>query len=282
MWQREMADTRRGKFEIFTRGEGSPLCITHFYSEFNERGYYFADAFTGHFKVYLINLKEAGKSCKADSERELGMEETCKDLESVRGALGIEKWGFAGHSAGGMLGLVYAAIFPRSLTKILIGGASASKDYMKHEGSMYSPKSPLNKRLKALFSILKSPSSAKEERAKAMREWTEMSLYRPEKFEDYFSRPSSGRVVQKRLDYFSFHELPNYDIREKLKHVPVPAFIYCGKYDAQCPLPFSEEIHRLLPDSKLFVFNQSNHVPFLEEEDLFKEMVRQFAELGNA
>lgn len=49
------------------------------------------------------------------------MTETIKDLEAIREALYINKWGFAGHSTGGMLALVYATEAQESLTKIIVG-----------------------------------------------------------------------------------------------------------------------------------------------------------------
>ena len=67
------------------------------------------------------------------------MTETIKDLEAIREALYINKWGFAGHSTGGMLALVYATEAQESLTKIIVGGA-ASKEYASHKDSIYCSK----------------------------------------------------------------------------------------------------------------------------------------------
>jgi pimeloyl-ACP methyl ester carboxylesterase len=276
MWERMFISTSRGKFEIFTQGKGEPVCITHLYSEFNELGYYFADTFVSQFKVYLINLKEAGNSCKAGIEDELSMKETSKDLEAIREALNYNKWCFAGHSTGGMLGLIYATMFPKSLTKLLVGGATATRRYMEHKGSIYSARSPLNKKLKKIFAVLKSPDSTTEERRNANREWTNMSLYNIERWDEYFKKPSSGKVVQKRLDYYSFNDLPNYDIQNELYQVTIPTIVYCGRYDAQCPLVFSEEINAGLKNSKLYIFEKSNHVPYLEEKEKFLQMVSDF------
>ncbi|WP_409276194.1 alpha/beta fold hydrolase [Neobacillus sp. SCS-31] len=277
MWQRELISTVRGTFEVFVCGSGEPLCITHLYSEFNERGNYFADMFTQSFKVYLVNLKEAGYSIKVYNDKELSMEETVLDLEALRSALNIEKWGYAGHSTGGMLGLVYASSFSDSLTKVMVGGASASRGYMEHSGSIYCGNNPLNPRLKELLSIIKSAESSREERMKAGREWTEMSLYDPGKFEEYFSKPSSGKVVQKRLDYYSFTELSAYDMRERIRQIRIPAMVFCGEHDSQCPVDFSKEIAELIPNSKLYIFQKSNHVPFLEEREEFQKMVGDFS-----
>ncbi|WP_409250601.1 alpha/beta fold hydrolase [Bacillus sp. SCS-153A] len=280
MWKQRVIKTERGDFEIFEAGDGEPLCITHLYSEFNERGYYFADRFVNHFKVYLVNLKEAGNSSSAREEEELSMSETSKDLEAIRKALGCDTWSFAGHSTGGMLGLVYAANHPSALKRLMVGGASATYKYMEHRDSIYSYKNPANKRLKEIFSILKSRESTREERAQAGREWTEMSLYDPSRFDEYFSKPSSGRVVQRRLDYYSYTELPTYDIRKIISMIKTPTVVFCGRYDSQCPYEYSEEIHQLVPNSIFYTFERSNHSPHLEEKERFLEMVKEFTHLG--
>lgn len=280
MWKQEFIETSRGRFEIFIKGDGIPLCVTHLYSEFNQLGNRFADVFTDYFTVYLINLKDCGNSCKAISENELGMKETVEDLEEIRKNLNLEKWSFAGYSAGGMLGLYYVTRHPESITKLLVGGASASKDYAKNEKCIYSSKNALNKKLLEQITILNNPQSSKEERIKAKRVWEEMSLFRPENLDSYFSKPNSGKTVSNRLEYFSKTDIANYNIKRDLINVFTPTFVCCGKFDTQCPMEFSIEIHNLLPNSRIFIFEESNHYPYIEEEQIFREMVIEFATLS--
>ncbi|MCM3742178.1 hypothetical protein M3210_18245 [Oceanobacillus luteolus] len=140
---------------------------------------------------------------------------------------------------------------------------------------MYCPESPLNKRVLEILEILKT-SNDREERRNAGVEWSNMSLYRPEKRNEYFQKPSSGKTNGKRLDYYSYTELPTFDIVDQLKHITVPVFVYSGVHDAQCPIVFSEEIHSNLHNSVLYKFSYSNHSPFLEERETFDEMVAPF------
>lgn len=224
----------------------------------------------------MVNLKEAGHSCKVNHNAELSMSEAANDLEAIREAVGLKQWAFAGHSTGGMLGLVYAILFPGSLSKLMTGGAAARRGYMEHGGSMYCPSSPLNKRLIEIFTILKSPDAAIEEKRAASRDWSDMSLYDPSKRDEYFSKPSSGKVVQKRLDYFSFRELPYFDLLGELSNIVTPTIVYGGRHDAQCPFVFSKEIYEGIRNAKLFVFEESNHMPYLEEKDKFAKMVEYF------
>ena len=273
-WKQKMAITDRGTFEYFVAGEGPPLCITHYYSSFTDKGNYYADMFCECFKVFLINLKDSGNSDKANKELDLSMLESVRDLEEIRKSLHLPSWSFAGHSTGGMLGLLYAAHYSENLESLIAVGAAASDDYMRHEDSIYCGTNKNNKRLKEIFTILRD-SESKEAIANASREWTELSLHHPDRWDQYFSRPSSGRTVQSRLNYYNKH-LKNYDIRSLLSHIHTPSLIMCGRYDAQCPVSCSEEIHRLVPESTLVIFEDSNHCPHLEEPELFLETVLSF------
>ena len=279
MWEKQIVETVRGSFEMFTKGSGEPLCITHLYSEFNNLGYYFAEPFVNNFKVYLINLKDAGNSCKANVDEELSMVESVKDIEAIRESIGLKHWGFAGHSSGGMLGLVYAILFSNSLSKLMVGGATATKRYMEDDGSMYSPRNPLNMRIKEILFILKSSDATIEQKRNANRDWTNMSLYKPEKRNEDFGKPSSGKVLTRRKDYFSYNDLLNFEIQKELSKIRNPTFVYCGRHDAQCPLLFSKEISAGIIHSKLYIFEESNHLPYLEEKERFHQMILEFKKI---
>jgi len=273
MWKQEFVDTERGIFEIFIKGNGHPICITHFYSAYNIKGNTFANPFTDHHTVYLINLRGAGNSAKEQSKDDFSMKETVKDLEAIRRALEFDQWAFAGHSTGGMLGLVYAIQAPEALTKMTIGGAAASNQYMYHPDSIYCKGNSNNERLIEILTLINNAETPIEMKKSLGREWTSMSIFLPEKYDEYFNKPNSGSNVPARLDYYSYTELPNYDIRSQLPIITVPTIVFCGIHDAQCPYVFSQEIAKNIPNTRLFTFHYSNHLPFTEEPEKFEEMV---------
>ncbi|MEC5424724.1 alpha/beta fold hydrolase [Virgibacillus sp. C22-A2] len=273
MWKQYLIETSRGIFEYFQKGNGNPLCVTHLYSEFNTKGNTFALPFTENYSVYLINLKGCGESDKAEQDSEYSMSETVKDLEAIRDALEIQKWGFAGHSTGGMLALKYTTMAEESLTKIVAGGLCASAEYMYHPGSIYCKDNPNNARIKEIINLLDSSETPIEERRALNKEWMLMSIFNPNQYEEIMNRPNSGKVVSPRLNYFSYKELKTYDLRKILSNVSIPAFIYCGRYDAQCPHEFSKEAADLMPNATMTTFELSNHNPFVEEEEEFKKFV---------
>lgn len=275
MWKQRFIETNRGAFELFERGEGAPIAITHLYSAYDEKGNAFALPFTDHYKVFLINLRGAGNSVKAEYEDQYSLDETVLDLEAIRLALNLEKWAFAGHSTGGMLALKYAILKPNSLVKIIAGGAAASVEYGEDPSSIYCPRNPNFERIIEIMDSLNDEQTPIEERRKMSREWALLSFYKEENFEKSLKKPNSGRTVGERLTYFREVECQTYDLRDELPNVQVPAYIYAGKYDAQCPHKFGVEIAALLPNATFKTFEESNHSPFFEEEERFKTFVKK-------
>ena len=273
MWKQRFIDTNRGTFELFEKGEGEPLAITHFYMAFNDKGNWFANPFTKHYKVFLINVRGAGNSPKVTEDEQMSFTEIIKDLEAIRSALQIEKWAFAGHSTGGMLALQYATDAQASLTKVIAGCTAASKAYASHPDSIYCSENKNFQRILAIMESLNNPDTPQQTRSELSFEWALMSFVQEEKLRQALTIPSSGRTVGRALDYFRKVFVKTYDIRDQLASISIPAYIFGGKYDAQSPIEFTYEIAELISSSQLTVFEHSNHNPFVEEVDLFESFV---------
>ncbi|WP_406686633.1 alpha/beta fold hydrolase [Rossellomorea vietnamensis] len=274
-WERKLLHTSRAVFEIFMKGEGDPLCVTHHYSEFNETGDYFAETFTGTNQVFLINLREAGGSDKAHESYQLSMLETIFDLEAIREALGLPHWGFAGHSTGGMLGILYGIHFSKSLDfSVIVGGAA--REYMTFsEDCIYNEVHPDFSRMQDLIEALKQSDLSLEERKALSVERTKLSLHKPERYRELFSLDIHKGMSAARMNFF-IRELQIYDVTRKLEFIRVPTLIMCGRFDVQCPLKYSIEMSEGVPDSRLVIFERSNHYPFLEEAERFRDEYELF------
>ncbi len=214
MWIQRLIDTERGTFELFEKGTGEPLAVTHLYSAFDERGNTFSQPFTEHYHVYLINLKGAGQSVKVEEELEYSLDNAVFDLEAIRTTLGLEKWAFAGHSTGGMLALKYAIYAQASLTKIIAGGAAASYEYGQDPASIYCRENPNFKKIVEIMDALNNSDTPIEARQKLGYEWALMSYYSEGKLQAALKKPNSGKTVGPRLDYFRKVDYPAYDVRD--------------------------------------------------------------------
>ena len=271
-WIRQYVSTERGNFEIFISGKGLPVCVTHNYSEFNETGDSFAETFTDNHKVILVNLREAGNSAKAIEPYQMSLIEAVLDLEEIRKVLGYEKWIFAGHSTGGMIGILYGIHFSNSLNSLILVGTSAREYTLSSEDCIYNPDHPKNKRMLELLSFLKVETVSESDKELLTKERTKLSLYNPGNYDEYFSPHIKKNISSKRLDFFN-RELSIYDVTRQLEKITTNTLIICGRYDVQCPIQFSVEMSQLIPNNNFIIFEYSNHYPFLEERDKFKDRI---------
>ena len=181
-YEQRIINTERGSFETFISGKGKPLCITHLYQEFSINGSIFAECLSSFYKVILVNLKQAGKSSKARNSNELTMYETVKDLDSIRTELGYSTWSFAGHSAGGFLGLTYATSKPEVLDSLILCDTSASKEFLSSENCLYNFKTGQHrKEVTKIFLTLMLPFVSENKKRIANKKLIKLSLYKPEK-----------------------------------------------------------------------------------------------------
>lgn len=271
-WATKIIETSRGNFEVFVKGEGNPICVTHHYSEFNNTGDYFAESFTDTNKVYLVNLKGAGNSSKVNEAHELSMFDAVYDLEAIREALGYAAWTFAGHSTGGMIGVIYGIHFSKSLSSLIIVGSAARKYANSSPECIYHPDHPQFERMQQLIEKLKQPNLSTSEREQFSKERTKLSLYHPDKYEEYFSLGIHKQMSASRMNFFIREEMI-FDVTRELGKISAKTFILSGRYDVQCPHSFSVEMNELIPKSHLFVFHESNHYPFLEEKWRFQQVL---------
>ncbi|MBC6975399.1 alpha/beta hydrolase [Bacillus sp. Xin] len=277
MWKQQPLHTKRGIFEIFIKGSGEPLCVTHHYSEFNESGDYFAESFTSTHQVFLINLRNAGHSAKATTEHELSMSETIEDLEAIKESLHLSAWHFAGHSTGGMLGLLYAITYPASLQSLVVVGAAAS-NYTATPDCIYHPAHPKFQYMQDIIEELKLPHLTPEVRSALSAKRTTLSLYKPENYEIYFSKPIYKTMAVSRMNAFA-KEYSQFDLRDRLSSITTRTLIICGNHDVQCPVQYSIEIEKKITDSIFILFEYSNHYPFLEESNRFMSIIETFYKL---
>ena len=69
-----------------------------------------------------------------------------------------------------------------------------------------------------------------------------------------------------------------YDARPRARQVSCPTQILWGREDRLLPLRMGEELHRLIPQSRLTVWDRAGHGPMIEYPERFNELVATFAD----
>lgn len=76
-------------------------------------------------------------------------------------------------------------------------------------------------------------------------------------------------------EFFMTGNLLNYDHTARLSEIDIPTLFTCGRYDEATP-ETTAWYQSLLPGSELVVFEQSAHLPHLEETESYLQTLRNF------
>jgi pimeloyl-ACP methyl ester carboxylesterase len=74
----------------------------------------------------------------------------------------------------------------------------------------------------------------------------------------------------------SLDALTSYPIRDRLGDIKCPTLIVWGPKDMLVPVKDSHEFDRLIPDSRLLIYDDTGHVPMLERPERFNRDLREF------
>jgi L-proline amide hydrolase len=71
--------------------------------------------------------------------------------------------------------------------------------------------------------------------------------------------------------------LTGWDITDRLTEIRVPTLLVSGRHDEATPLIVGQ-IHERIPGAQWTIFEDSSHLPHIEEHEAFLERVEEFLE----
>lgn len=224
-------------------------------------------------QMIFVDHRGNGRSSRTD-ERTYTIEQMADDLEGLRTYLGLGPVMVLGQSFGGMVAQVYATRYPQSVSKLLLSNTTPSMQFWDEAQEMADRMATPEQ-----LAILPALFNGEIESQQAFDDWwaTCMPLY--------FRNPDDKVIaaVEDRMtgafevaNYMMANEIPKYDVREALPSVTIPTLVLAGKHDWVTPLTQSQLMDQLLPNSTLVVFDDSGHMPHIEENDKYVAAVRDF------
>lgn len=196
------------------------------------------------------------------------------DLEALRQKLNLGKIILLGGSYGGYIALEYALRHPENLHALILrdtAGSNRYKDTSKQKAM--SSSFPMDKeRLDRLFAgQMTSNEDFRESYAMIQ------PLYTVERDETKEARRLAAIPFRYETHNWAFsRNQTGFDLTARLPGIQIPVLVTVGRHDWITPLEASQELHRLLSNSELVVFEHSGHSPQLEEPERFISVVRGF------
>ena len=264
--------------EVFytTNGQGRPMLLMHGGSGLDHT--YFRpwlDTLSDQVQLIYYDQLGQGRSTRPQSYKGISMSTWADEADALRASLGHERIILLGHSFGGFIAQEYALRHGEHLDGLILCDTAPVVDYQ--DVIMANAQSRgTSEQVQAVIAGLSAPVA---DDASFRQLWTTiLPLY----FNKY--DPKVGAKMDEATEYSAgaFNQgmgvcLPTFNVLSRLGEITVPTLVMAGRHDwITPPTQGAERLHAGLPNSKLVIFEESGHFPFIEEHDKFVYAVRDW------
>ncbi len=205
-----------------------------------------------------------------------------EELETVRKALGLECLHILGQSWGGMLAMEYSLRKPKGLASLVLADSLASIHQWVNEANRLRAELPRDVQ-RVLLEHEEAGSTDDPAYEEAMMVFYRRHLCRLDPWPDCLNRtfeklnqdPEVYHTMFGPSEFYVTGGLRDWDIVDRLPGIEVPTLILSGRYDEATPV-IAETIHRGIAGSVRVLFENSSHMPHLEETEKYLNIVTGF------
>jgi pimeloyl-ACP methyl ester carboxylesterase len=259
------------------RGSGIPLICLHGGPgpDHHMWGDYL-DPLADRFRLLLIDQRSQGRSAKAPPET-WTFPQMATDVSMLAEALLLEQYAVLGHSFGGMVALQHAVDYPGAAAATIVSNVVPSARYL----------APHVQASIATF----EPAEMREQ---VMQAWAaEAQVVTPADLEDLWLRmmpfqfrdpfdPRMAEFMERGAGVVYAPDVVRHfasfpiEVEEQLPNVTQPVLVIAGRHDRTCSLEGAQSVAERVPDAELVILEDSAHMTFVEENDRFVSVVREF------
>ncbi|HLZ57135.1 MAG TPA: proline iminopeptidase-family hydrolase [Ktedonosporobacter sp.] len=230
--------------------------------------------------VIFFDQLGCGKSERPDDQTLWQRTRFVEELDQIRRALNLGQIHLFGHSWGTMLAIDYVLTRPDGIVSLILASPALSIPRWLKDMERYRRSLPLD-----IQHILEQHESngttdSKEYQQAAM-EFYQRYLCRLDPWPEPLERTIAGEgtnvytTMWGPSEFFMSGNLLDYDATPLLDKIYIPTLFTCGRHDEATP-ETTAYYHSLLPQSKLAIFEQSAHMPHLEETERYLQIIRNF------
>ncbi len=264
---------------VVERGTGHPVIVLHGgpgldHHEFAD----YLDPLTDEFRLLLVDQRANGRS-ERPPESTWTLERMAQDVIMLARALGLERYAVLGHSYGAFVALQNAVDYPGMASQTIVSGGVPSMRYLEAVEKHLNAFEPIELREQVMASWAREPSvRTSEEFAELMTDQFPFHFADPldPRIADYLQRTNDTVYSPDVLRLFSANGYGGIEVEDRLGEVSSPVLVMAGRHDRTCTVEASEAIAAGIPNAELRIFEQSGHMTFVEEQDLYIAIVRSF------
>jgi L-proline amide hydrolase len=207
------------------------------------------------------------------------------ELDNLLKRLGIaNRYHVIGQSWGGMLGAEHAVRRPPGLRSLVIADSPASMELWVSEANRLRADLPTEVQ-KTLLAHEEAGTTDSPEYTEAEKVFYDRHVCRvvpnppevTESFNQIAEDPTVYHTMNGPSEFHVVGTLRDWSIVDRVSAITVPTLLVSGRYDEATPAtmqPFRDQI----PDVRWEMFDESSHMPHVEEEERFLSVVGDFLE----
>ncbi|MET0136713.1 MAG: alpha/beta hydrolase [Kibdelosporangium sp.] len=225
--------------------------------------------------TYRVVVFDARGSGQSEGNGTFSHEQWAADIDGLREWIGAEQIIMAGGSYGGFMAMEYTIRHPERVRALVLRDTSPDNSHEEAARANALASARVKVDEEKLDRIFDGRVRDDEDLRDCWREILPLYDY------DYDPAAVEQRVNATPYRYeahnYAFSvNIPNYDIKAALPAITCPTLITVGRTDWITPVDRSEAIARLVPGSRLVVFEKSGHSPQIEEAEAWTRTVREF------
>jgi proline iminopeptidase len=237
-----------------------------------------------HLRLVFIDTRGSGLSGRPADPMQMGSVDMANDLEALRVHLGLSEISILGHSNSGAIALACAARYPDRVSKLVlidsqVLGLSADADTQRIlQNRATDPRFKEATRIvSTFFNGQMNPATSDESLEAFIAQVLPLFLHRPEKSLPLAQEQLSGPISSYAFasQYAADAAFP-IDQTKSLGAIRAKVLIMVGRHDYICPVALSERLHEGIAESQLVIFEESGHLPWLEEPNAFFAELERF------
>lgn len=267
------------KLHVVERGDGFPVLVLHGGPGLDHHMFGdYLDPLADRYRLVLVDQRAQGRSesCAAETWTLTRM---AADVSALARGLGYGPYAVLGHSYGAFVALQHAVDFPGEPAGTVVSSGLPSARFLDALGDRLAAFEPeeLRDQVTASWEAEASVTTADEVvRLLADQAPWHFADPRDPRIAGYNARTAGLAGSPDVLRHFATASYGGIEVEDALGAVEHPVLVLAGRHDRTCPPEAAEVIADGVPGAELVVFERSGHMTFVEEQDRYLEVVRDF------
>ena len=230
-----------------------------------------------HFTVVYVDTRGSEHSSRPDDARHMSTSAMVDDLEQLRQYWGVPAINVLGHSGGGAIVLGYAERYPSHAEKIIMVDTEVTDLYPSPDTDKILEQWKHDPEHARWVDPANDPFHDDATFTRNLSDTLGLYLYRPSKTAKAFAATLPTSISYwVESNWEKDDKLLPMSQSEDLGKVKAKSLIIVGRHDFICPVSMGQRAHEGIQGSQLVIFEQSGHMPWIEEPGKFFALVTQF------